>query len=38
MKSYECKTCGKFWNGKTMYPFEVDSENGLIKCPDCMAK
>jgi len=33
-----CLTCGKDWSEKTTGSFEVDSENGLIKCPDCMRK
>jgi len=31
-----CLTCGKDWSEKTTGSFEVDSENGLIKCPDCI--
>lgn len=31
----QCKTCGRYWDEKTPPPFEV-SEDGLVKCPDCM--
>lgn len=32
----QCKTCGKYWDEKTKPPFEVSSEDGLVKCRECM--